>query len=442
MSSLLSVLCLHAALLGNTVELKLTGDAQLRAGYTHTPYVGGTDGVLLNAPVSSTGSAQTDLILTPGAELDWTVRNFKLVLGYAPRIFIDILNIATVPTIFHKANLDLTLGRPESWQLGAGAAVSIGGIDTGQAGQASGGAGNAVGQSFAGALRPGSSADAAALGFFNLSAYVKAETYFARAWKFTTTENVAKRDTPPQDASSFVNSNGTVANPNAGLAPTTFLQSQQQAESINEFDYRINDQHHLLIDATFNATAFQAGNTYLSITPSVGWTAAFSKLTRFKLQGGVMRYWTSPYAGTLDKSQYMAVGEISVEHVFADWGLPRLSGRLSFTEGPYYDIIYGVLDPRGMATAELIYKFDRQWEGGLQLRDYTELYPNHTVPVGHDKNVAIVSVNLKYKYSRWLSYQAGLYGLSRTMQPSQTQPSSQLYDIYGLVGITGSYDVE
>lgn len=439
MTSFLSVLCLNAALLGSTVELKLTGNAQLRAGYTHTPYVGGADGVLLNAPVTTQGSAQTDLILTPGVEFDWTYHNFKLRLGYAPRLFIDLLAISSVPTVFHKANLDLSLGRANSWDLSAGAALSIGGLDTGQA---AGGApsATAVSQSFVGSLRPGSTADSAALGFFNLSAYAKGETNFARSWKFTSLENLAKRDTPPQDASTVLGS-GRAVNPNEG-GGITFLQSQQTAESKNTFDYRINDQHHLLIDILFNVTYFQNAETYASITPTLGWDAAFSKLTRFRLVAGLMRYWTSPYPGRLNQSQYLVVGTISVDHVFADWGMPRLTGRLSITEGPYYDIIYGVLDPRGTLNAELAYKFDRDFEGALQVRYYTELYPKHVVPVGHDKNVAIVSVNLKYRYSRWLSYQAGLYGLARDMQTSHTQTDNTLYDVYGLVGVTGNYDVD
>ena len=99
-----------------------------------------------------------------------------------------------------------------------------------------------------------------------------------------------------------------------------------------------------------------------------------------------------------------------------------------------------------MGILDMTYTFNRFVVATLQLRDYTQEYYNGKnwwpIKKGHDKNVLVLNMKMTYVYSRWLSYQGGVFGSNRWIEKSGTLPYNQLQDIYFFIGVTGQYDVE
>ena len=436
MTLLFTALYLHSAMLASPAELQLKGEVQLRSGYSHSPFAASPDAApLLNAPVNQASSYTAYVIASPGAELRLRGRGVRFQLTYSPRLFISLQEVtSTAPTVFHAANFLLTLGQPHDWLVTIGGSVSAGGIDYGQGGQ--------VLREFVGAVRAGTGTPP--LSTFTLGAFVGAERSLGRAWKFSTLESVNKFGSPTTSTQAAQPLPTT--DPNVVAAAPISLQSMQRAETRNTLTYRIDSEQSVMVGADASFVEFPGINTYLGVTPSLGWQGGIGKLTDLTLKIGVMKYWINPAANHYAQVRYMSVFEASVQRSFADVGLPRLSGRLSVAEGPYYDIIFGQLFPRGTATASATYAFSQKLEGRVELRDYTEAYfdGSRFVPIqkGRDKNVAILTTQLKYKYSPWLSYTGGIFGINRWIEPSAAVPYTSLQEVYLFLGVTGTYDVE
>ena len=438
MLAMLGAALLQSLLLASTFDLKLQADAQVRGGYNQTPFITGIDSApLLNATGNGTGSAQFNTVLTPAATFGIKTPRFNLTLGYQPRIFVDMASIATVaPTVFHRAALQLAWGRPQDWQVTGGADISVGGLDFGQAGQLAG--------EFSGSLRPG--ANSGALGYVSSSAFVKADDYIGTAWHLQSAQSVGRMSTPPVVSANYTqtSSGDLFTLQNGSTAPP--LQSQARVDSKWLVGYRVNSSHELSVDVLGNITSFQSTATFLSLTPSVGWLSDVSMYDKLSITLGVMKYWTNPFPGRYLNPVYNVVGQLDYQHRFTDFGLPNLTGSMSIGETPYYDIIYGQIQPRGTASLALGYDFSREWKARLQVRDYTQLYWDgrrvRPLGKGRDKNVIVGNVEVNYVLSQNLDFKVGIFGLNRWIVPSGTLPYSQLREYYGFVSVTGTYDVD
>jgi hypothetical protein len=428
------LLALHTALIGVPLDLKLEADLQLRGGYSQTPFITGPDSApLLNVGGTGAGAPEFNTIVTPAVALTLKQANFLFSIGYQPRLFFDLL-AATAPSVFHGVNLAMTLGRSADWLLTVGANASVGGLNFGQAGQAL--------NEFSGSLRPGTTSSA--LDFLSLAAYARVEHPLNADWKLSSIQTVSKISTPPASSSNFVA--GSVAALTVGGVALPPLQNEVRLDSAYEATYRLNSFHAFRLDFLGTVASFQATATYLSLSPGVGWDGQVGKYDKLGLKAGVLKYWANPHPGRYLRPQYLITGGIAYEHSFASIDLPRLVGSLEITEQPYYDIIYGDIEPRGTVSAGLTYEVSRELKLRAQVRSYTQEYFTGThflpVPKQHDKYVLVGSTEVNYQYAKYLAFRGGLFGLDRSIVPSSTVPYTHVKEFYAYVSVKGTYDVD
>ncbi len=410
-------------------DLKLSVDAQMRGGYTQSPFITGPDA----APLASLGGAANSgpaatfsTVITPGLSLELNRRRLKFTVGYQPRIFYDVLAAAPA-SIFHGVNLNLVQGTDASWLLTVGTNVSVGGLDFGQAGLAL--------NQFAGSPAAGGSA---ALDFFSATGFLRLARPLNKRWKVTATQTATKIGTPPSGGASFL----------AGASVSTIpaLQSQNRLDSDWLLAYRSSPRHATALQLLGTLVQYPATGTYLSLWPSLNHEGQVSRTDKWRARLGVFKFWTNPFVGIYLKPDYLITGSLTWEHTFAAINLPHLVLALELTEQPYYDIIYGTIAPRATFGATLNNNFSRKFSGRVQLRDYSQAYFTgrrwRDIPKQRDKNVLVVSTEVSYQYVRWLAFTGGLYYLNRWIQPSATVPYTQLRDMYAYVGVRGAYDLK
>jgi hypothetical protein len=410
------------------MDLLIGVNAQLRGGYTQSPFVTGPDA----APLASLGgasnaapSAEFDTIVTPALTFGINRSQLKFSLGYQPRLFYDIL-AATPASVYHGVTTNLALGKSETWLLTIGANLSVGGLDFGQAGLA-------VNQ-FSGSPTKGGSS---ALSFYSTTGYVRLEHPLSQHLKFTTTQTAGKLGTPPAGGTSYL--------AGAALSTVPALQSQERLDSDWLFTYSVNPRHALRLGVLASLVTFPASGTYLSYWPGLGYEGQFGRTDKFAFRAGVFKYWTNRFPGVYLKPRYLITGAFTYEHNFGAINLPRLVLSAELTEQPYYDIVYGDVAPRATLNLALKNQFSRKFSGRVQLRDYSQAYFTGLrwlpIPKQRDKNVIVASAEVTYQFERWLGFTGGLYALNRWIQASATLPYTQLRDTYAYMGVQGTYDV-
>ncbi len=431
MNALILVLfCQAASVSAGNTGFRVGMGVQFLGGYSHSPVITGPDSApLLNLQPLAAGQYQYNLILTPGLTFRTKARNFTLELAYTPRIYLDLTQISATPTVFNILGGRLILGKPADYLLTLTPTLSLGGIGASGLGTLS----TAVSPATV-ASKPGTT-NTANGSYASAAVQARLDHPINRGWAWDSVALASLLMTPEQ----FVDTSGTI-NANGAL-----VQSLTRGDWLNEWHYRINSENFIIYTAQLGWVDFTTAS-YSTVLASVGWDGQLSKATQLHTRVGLMEYWTGNFARQYNLRSSLAILEVGLTHTFTDWGLPRMRGGVSAIVGPYVDIVFGTLEPRTTIQADLAYEFNRSLTGTLQLRDYTEEYFNgkswRPVPVGHDKNVAIVQAQLKYKYKSWLSYSLGAYSLLRWLVPSNTDPTQQVQDYFVFVGAEGAYDLE
>lgn len=370
-----------------------------------------------------------DFISTPGAQVTLRTPDMRLMLRYSPQIVVRWPTVQlTGPMVLHRANLTFQLGRESDWLFSSAASLTIGQLDLANA--------SALVQEFNGVLGPGSGAQVAK--YFGLNGFVKLQKQVGRAWTFSTQESAGFLDTPPGSNAGYF-----TGSPGLDFESNVALKRQLTATSKNEIDYKISSRQTLQFTTALSLVSFPATATYLGISPTLGWQAQISKMTRLTAKGGFLKYWANPHPGIYLVPRYLGIAELAADRSFADIGLPRLHGRLAVGVVPYYDLVLGKVVPRGSATAEAAYEISRKLQISTGFRWYTANYYDGKnwvrVAPGRVRNIAMTDVRVKYKYSSFLDVEAGTIGSVRWFVPTHTSPYLMQEEGYVFLGVTGTW---
>lgn len=392
-----------------------------RGGDTYTP---------TNAPSNVQGGT---MIVTPGAQITGAfVHNQKLQLRYAPQLLFTLPGITNQPpAVFHSLKGSYGIGDPLGTRFTLTTNFTLGQIDGATAGALLGDFGG-----FMGAAPTGSQAD-----YVSVSVKAKLEHSWGRHWHASTQETVGELSSGGSGVSAF---EGSVATAPSQLLVA--LQTQFSAYSKNELEYKINPNRSLVWNLQLSDVSFPLTSSYLGVMPQMGGKAGFDDGSRVDVKLGAFCYWSNPFPHVFSRLNALPGINIIAEHPFTNQGLPRLRTRLTFGIGPYYDLFFGEQQPRTQLVLEATYDFTHQWQARASFKYYTSSYYNFKewvyVGPGRTKELAMLRLGLKYKYSKWLAFDGGMYTDERWYHASAEQSYPFIRELYFLLGAKVNLQVD
>lgn len=427
MTSLVAVaLAFGGSLLGAQLDYKLEVRDQFRGGDSHI--------ASQNPPNTQTMSE----IVAPGAQVHATFRNDQdLLLHYRPQWMntyisngaADGINGAwTGFSLLHRGTATYSVGDPHVLRMTSSFNASVGKLDAIQADTLVENSG----------LTPGQTGQT--LNYTSYILVLGVEHVFLRSWHISTLETLSYVDFPGgSQTANFDN--------NPGLSPAESNASniQLKALSRNQLTYDFSSRKSANFALELSDVSYEGTATYFGISPTLGFKNEWSSLSTFSARAGAMHYWANPYPGIVLAPKWLAILELTLDHTFTDWGLPKLKGNVKLTVLPFYNLQFSNLEPRTTLTAQLNYKWSQHWGTILGLRAFTsEYWDFHAlIPLqrGHPRNIGILSLSVQYNPTKWLAVTGGGYLSERTFVTGVQQTYSLLQEFYGLVGVTGTWQV-
>lgn len=378
-------------------------------------------------------------IVAPGAQVHATFRNQQdLLLHYRPQWMNTYISDGasdgihgawTGFSLLHRGTATYSVGEAHTLRLTANFNLSVGKLDAIQADTLVEGSG----------LNPGQTGQT--LSYTSYVLVLGLERIFFRSWHLTTTDTLSFVDFPGGSASAdFEN--------NPGLTPAPFGSSNIQLKilSKNQLTYDLSSRKSVNFSLELSDVSYESTSSYFGIAPSLGFKNEWTSLSSVIVRAGAMHYWTNPYPGIVLAPRWLAVLELTLDHTFTDWGLPKLKGHLILSVLPFYNLQFSDLEPRTTLTAQANYQWTPKWSTILGVRAFTSEYYNFHSLIrlqrGHPRNIGILSLTLQYNPNRWLAVTGGGYISARSFVPGVQQPYTLLQEYYGLVGLTGTWQVK
>ena len=403
---------------------------QFIGGQSHSPYLTGPEGApLLNAALTEEAQSTYNLVVTPNGELIWRARAQEYVLSYGPRLFINLKQPDSAPTVYHIVSARAVWGRPNGVLVALTPTVTIGGLDLGGTGT---GTSTATSPLFSGSTRPGS-INGIPSNYLSLNLSGKIELPVGRSLRLSSTELFAATRSParpslPQTPQELPTSGGGLLN-------------MTRFDSLNELIYRAPGGSLWRGQLALGWANFPATRSYISLLPAVAWERSLSRSGRVFGRLGAMVYRTGYLPGLFETTQAIAVVEAGISHTLAAWGLPKLRGGAAMSVGPYYDPIFGLVEPRISTTVDAAYDWTRAISTSVQARYYSERYIDHIIPPRHYLDVVMVTATLRGKFTPWLSGQIGGYNIVRTRVATRTDTTGGSNDYFFFAGLDGTLSI-
>lgn len=424
----LAVLAFSAQLVGAQLDFKIDARDQVRAGERHTPNT---------QPANQL--AVTDIIVGGIEGHGSFVHNQDLRLRYQPQG----MNTWQWPsadgssnhgrgwTVLHRGTLAYQAGDERDLRVVSTFNLTAGKLDTSLADDLVGGSG----------LLPGQLGQL--IDYTNVNGTVGFIKRVGRAWRFASTETVGFISYP---GSSSLN----IFADNPGLATEAGAhgsgQSQFKVLSRNQVEYLLDEKQSLALVLELSDVSYPSTSTFLGISPSLAYQRAVSSHTKVMARLGAMKYYSNPYPGIIFAPKWLGVVELTGEHAFHNFGLPKLKASLTVSLLPFYYLQYADIEPRTTVLAQASYGLTRRLQGLLNFRYITmeniSFSGYQKLQRGHPKNLMILSLGLRYDYRKFLSVTLGAYGSDRSYEPSGTLSYTKLMEIYGLVGLKGTWQTD
>jgi hypothetical protein len=419
MTSLVAILALRTLCVTSQTNFQFDVRQTDRGGITFYP-TGGQQS-------SQLPSQSTTLLfmVSPGIQVKGTYSNFQaLLLRYAPQ-FVSGYTGLWPPQVVHRLNATYAIGNPKDLRLSSGANMTQGQLDPLVGLQTVPGLGNLVAQ------QPGT----APIGLTQITAFMEISKQLNTFWRISSRQTVNYVATNGSQASQFFQ---TGVDAPTGSVPQ-IAQTSRQFITKEAAEYKATETQSLEFGVSLSAVAMSNVGTYLGINPQVTWKNRLSELTDLTLAGGIYKYWLNPYPGVYDAPRYLPTGEISLQHKFADWGIPRLQGLLSVRSAPFFNVFQGYMMPRVQARAELRYAFTPNVTGNVSAREVLYDMPGYDLRRGSQKNMIIGNIGVNYNYSRALSFNLGGYSSLWSYEPSSTLQYDTLRQVYFVLSIRGKW---
>ncbi len=409
----------------------LSGDLrlglQLIGGESRSPFLTGPEGApLLNTELTAQAQSTYNLVVTPNGELRWRARAQEHALSYGPRLFLNLKRPDTAPTVYHILSARSLWGRPTGVVVALTPTVTIGGLDLGGTGTGSTATPGAL---YSGSTRPGS-INGIPSNYLSLNLSGRVELPVVRGLRLSSTELFSAARSPvrpslPQTPQELPTAGGSLLN-------------MTRLDSLNELLYRAPAGGAWRGQLALGWANFPATRSYLSLLPGVAWERGLSRGGRLFGRLGALIYRSGKLPGHFEDTDAIAVVEAGISHSLASLGLPRLRGGAALALGPYYDLVFGLVEPRTTVTLDAAYDWTRLLSTSVQARYYTERYPGHLVPPRHDRDVVIVTATARGKFTPWMSGQLGGYTITRRRNPSRTDTTDGSNDYFFFVGLDGT----
>lgn len=421
-----AALAFSSALVSAHIDYKLEVRDQFRGGDEH---------IASQKPPNTQTMSE---IVAPGAQIHATFGNDQdLMLHYRAQ-WMDtyISNGATDGihgawtgfSLLHRGTVIYSVGDAHTLRLTSTFNASVGKLDAIQADTLVEGSG----------LSPGRTGQT-----LNYTSYVLVlgvERIVLRSWHIATTNTLSYVDFPGgSQTADFENNPGLVP------APQSTSNIQFKALSRNQLTYDFTAKKSANFALELSDVSYEATSTYFGVAPTIGFKNNWTSLSSVIVRAGAMHYWANPYPGIVMAPKWLAVLELTLDHTFTDWGLPKLKGNLKLSVLPFYNLQFSDLEPRTTLTAQLNYKWSPKWSTILGIRAFTsEYWDFHSLirlQRGHPRNIGIVSLTLQYNPNKWIAVTGGGYVSERTFVQGVQQPYNLLQEFYGLVGVTGTWQV-
>jgi hypothetical protein len=416
--SLMGLLCQ-----GLHLDWQLAVQEQVRAGDSYTPGVAGSQTISLAEIVAPSGQAH----------LTFNRANQDLLVRYQPR-FLDTLQILpggggsqwTGWSQMHRALVQYAVGNERDVALKAAINFTAGKLDVSdpdglveQSGFLPGRLGTLV-------------------NYTNINGTFALTHKVGRSLRLTSTEMLGMVQYPANPGIGYFR-----YAPNVTAVDVQGNETQLRIGSKNSGEIIFNKHDSLFLEAEFLDVSYQETASYPAVMPSVGYSHQFSSLSRIRLDGGAMKYWTNPVPGIIKSPRYLPIANLVFDHSFVTWGAPHWTTHVTAGVKPYFNLQYSSLEPRTTLMWQLAWAATRSFSVLGSARLLSSKFGGFTqwqkLPGGHPKNIFLLNLGVHYNYRDILVVDANAYASDQSYEASATQPYTQLRQVYVLLGLRGTW---
>jgi hypothetical protein len=231
--------------------------------------------------------------------------------------------------------------------------------------------------------------------------------------------------------------------PGAAQAGSTGNETQYRLDSRNEAEIILGQAHSLFADGELLDVSYRSTASYPGFMVTGGYGHTASTLSRLRLDGGIMKYWTNPAPGIIKKPKYLPIVSATWDHTFASWGLPHLTAHAVASLKPYFNLQYSSLEPRTTLQLQLTYAASRRLSVMGSARLLSSMVGSLThwqkLPGGHPKNIFLLNVGVHYNWREILIFDCNAYGSDQMYVVSATSPYAQMRQVYIMLGLRGTW---
>ena len=409
---------------GVHLDWQLAVQQQVRAGESVTP------------GVAESSTVTVAEIVAPSGQLHLTFNRAKqdLLLRYQPRV-LDTLQY--IPgggghswsgwSAMHRVLLQYAVGEERSLELKAAINFAAGKLDTNEPG-------TAVEQSGILPGRLGSLID-----YTNVRGTFALTHRLNRWLRLSSTQTAGIIQYPANPGLGyFANMPALTGATTAGNETQLRIGSREEAEVI------VDARNSIFVDMEFLDVSYQETASYPSFIPAAAWTHQFSTVSKLRLHGGVMKYWTNPVPGIIKKPRFLTVADVTFDHTFLTSGLPHLSTHMTAGLAPFFNLQYSSIEPRTTVLLQLTYATTPSVSFTGSARLLSSVFAGfgglETLPGGHPKNIYLLNFGVHYTYRDILTVDANAYASDQSYQASATQPYTELRQVYMMLGVRGTWE--
>lgn len=409
---------------GMQTQWQLAVQEQVRAGDSVTPGVAGSNTVTVAEIVAPSGQVH----------LTFTRAKQDLLLRYQPRVLNTFQYMPTGGisqwtgwSAMHRALLQYGAGDEHNLELKASINFATGKLDTNESG-------TEVEQSGILPGRLGSLVD-----YTNVNGTFALTHRLNRWLRLSSTQRLGFIQYPANPSSAYFADMPALVSSNRGSNETQLrIGTRETAE------YIVGQRDSVFLDLEFLDVSYQETASYPAFMPAVAYSHEFNSVSKLRLHGGVMKYWTNPVPGIIKKPRYLTVADVTFDHSFISLGLPHLSAHLTAGLAPFFNLQYSSIEPRTTVLMQLTYATTPHLAFTGSARLLSSVFAGfsglQSLPGGHPKNIYLLNLGVHYSYRDILTVDANAYASDQTYQASATQPFSELRQVYMMLGVRGTWE--
>lgn len=221
------------------------------------------------------------------------------------------------------------------------------------------------------------------------------------------------------------------------------LETQFRLYVRTELEYLLDSRSSLFADLDLTNVSYHQTASFPAFNPSVGYGTSYAGPGRLKVQAGFLKYWVNPLPGIYERPGYFPTLNLTLSQTFSQIGLPKLTANVLLGLAPYYNILFGNLEPRSTVTVQLNYALTRELSLMGTFRGLSSKYHNlrrwNTLQRGHQRNYILASVAMRYNWRNLLDFNFSVYGSTQSYQYSATVPYTQMRSVYVITSLQGTW---